>query len=86
MRAIYPEHVWLEWQFTSVPRSFWNDVNNQKRFLEWASGELGVKSLSDWYKVKSAQIIKLGGSFQFFFKNKKKEKKEEKKRERTFTE
>lgn len=33
--ALYPEHEWLDWKFTQVPKGFWGVEDNQRRFLEW---------------------------------------------------
>jgi hypothetical protein len=51
LSSVFPEYEWLPWKFPSTPKFFWDDVNNQKKFVEWAAKELGVKKLSDWYKV-----------------------------------
>lgn len=50
--SVYSEYEWLPWKFRACPRNFWNDVNNQRKFMEWAGKELGIKSMEDWYKVK----------------------------------
>jgi hypothetical protein len=62
VKALRPDHKWLEWEFSQTPQGFWNNVQNQRRFLDWAGGELGVASMEDWYKISKAQVVKLGGS------------------------
>jgi hypothetical protein len=47
----YPEHEWLPWKFSQTPKNYWEDVNNQRKFMEWASKELNIKDMTDWYKV-----------------------------------
>jgi hypothetical protein len=37
--------------------SFWKDINNQKKFIEYASERLDIKTMSDWYKVSSKVSI-----------------------------
>ena len=49
--SVYPEHNWIPWKFVSSPRNLWDDINEQKKFLEWAGKELGIKEMSDWYNV-----------------------------------
>ncbi len=49
--AVYPEYEWLPWRFTQVPKAYWNDINNQKIFLEWAEKQLNIKEKEDWYKI-----------------------------------
>jgi hypothetical protein len=48
---MYPEYEWLPWKFDMCPNNFWEDVKNQKRFLDWAGKELKIKEMSDWYKI-----------------------------------
>ena len=33
------------------PRNYWNDDNNQRKFIESASSQLNIKQLDDWYKI-----------------------------------
>ena len=51
LSQVYPDYEWLPWKFDTVPRNFWLDVNNQRKFLEWAGKELKIKDMSDWYNV-----------------------------------
>jgi hypothetical protein len=48
---LYPEYDWLPWRFTFCPQSYWNDLKNQRKFVEWAGNQLNIKEMSDWYKV-----------------------------------
>ncbi len=34
--TVYSEYEWLPWKFTFVPQNFWNDLKNQKLFMNWA--------------------------------------------------
>jgi hypothetical protein len=62
LSAVYPEHEWLPWKFASCPPNYWDNVNNQRKFIEWAGKQLNIKDMSDWYKVtnkvKYCKIIK----------------------------
>jgi hypothetical protein len=51
LTATFPNYEWLPWKFQSSPRDFWTDVNNQRKFMEWAAKELKIKEMSDWYQV-----------------------------------
>ena len=51
LSEIYPEYKWLPWKFDAIQRNFWRDLNNQRKFMEWAGKELEIKEMSDWYKV-----------------------------------
>jgi hypothetical protein len=51
LSTVYPEYDWLMWKFEKAPRHFWTDLKNQKKFVDWAGKQFGVKDMSDWYKV-----------------------------------
>jgi hypothetical protein len=49
--SIFHEHELLPWKFTRSSLNFWNKVENQRNFMNWASQQLGIKEPSDWYTV-----------------------------------
>jgi hypothetical protein len=51
LSTIYPEYDWLPWKFDKCPQNYWTDVNNQRKFMEWAGKQWNIKELSDWYNV-----------------------------------
>jgi hypothetical protein len=51
LSTLYPEYDWLPWKFDRCPNKFWENVNNQRKFMEWATKELNIKDMSDWYTV-----------------------------------
>ena len=51
LSTLFPEYEWLPWRFGKTPSNFWNNEQNQRKFIEWAGNELGIKNMSDWYKV-----------------------------------
>jgi hypothetical protein len=53
---VYPEHEWLPWRFSKVPNGFWDDIKNQRDFLDWAGKQLNYKNKEDWYKVTKEVI------------------------------
>jgi hypothetical protein len=54
---VYPEYEWLPWRFVNGPKNFWNDVNNSKKFLDWAGKQLGVKEINDWHRVSTKVLL-----------------------------
>jgi hypothetical protein len=48
---MFPEYEWLPWKFSHSAKHFWEDVRNQRRFMEWAAKQLNIKGQSDWYNV-----------------------------------
>ncbi len=54
----YPEQEWLPWKFQqSLPNGFWEDLANQRKFIDWAATQFQIKEMSDWYKI-SIKVIK----------------------------
>jgi hypothetical protein len=51
LSTLYPELEWLPWKFPKCPHNFWDDVNNQRKFVDWAGKQLDIKEMSDWYQV-----------------------------------
>lgn len=71
LRILHPEHSWQPWLFPYVAHGFWEDIDNQKSFLEWAIdetsggksiGKIGSERLAFWYRVEKADLQKLGGT------------------------
>ena len=58
---MYPEYEWLPWKFDAAPRHYWESLENQRKFMDWAGKELGIKEMSDWYKVSQKDFRSLGG-------------------------
>jgi hypothetical protein len=51
LSTMYPKYDWLPWRFEMCPRGYWDDVNNQIKFINWVSKQLNIKQMSDWYKI-----------------------------------
>ena len=58
LQDVYPQHHWLPWKFNKLPLGYWEDIRNQKEFMDWLSEDLKIKDLKDWYKVSLKQIRK----------------------------
>jgi hypothetical protein len=43
---VYPEYQWNEWKFTQVSKGYWDNIENQKKFMTSLSRELGVSRYS----------------------------------------
>lgn len=55
LAGIYPDYDWLPWRFNRCPNSFWDDVKNQRKFLEWVEKQLN----KNWYKITTKVLKKL---------------------------
>jgi hypothetical protein len=61
---IFPDHKWHPWLFktgTMVSIGYWDDPKNQREYLDWLGGHLGVRELEDWYQIKVSDVAKNGG-------------------------
>ena len=51
LSSIYPEYNWHPWKFSQSPRGYWDDIRNQRKFMDCVRSELNIRDMSDWYKV-----------------------------------
>ena len=61
LKALYPEHEWLEWRFHQTSRSYFAERENRISFFTWAMKQLQLRHLSEWYGVSNSQVAELGG-------------------------
>jgi hypothetical protein len=61
VKTIFPEYEWKEWLFDVVSNNFWNNINNQLKYVEWLGKELGYKKHEDWYKITQKLIYDNNG-------------------------
>lgn len=61
VKAIFPDHKWLPWNFSHVPRGFFSKLENQKAYMEWLSSQLEINSMDKWYSVKQSDFAKFRG-------------------------
>jgi hypothetical protein len=52
LSTLNPEYDWLPWKFDRLPDQYWNDLQNQRKFLDWAARQLNIEKFSGWYSVK----------------------------------
>ena len=46
----------MPWKFQTTPRNFWNDISNQRKYIDWLAKELKITKQEDWYSVNQ-QVI-----------------------------
>jgi len=61
LKTVYPEYNWQFWKFSTVPAGEWDEIPNQRQFMDWYANEYGIKSPIEWYKVAAAEIYKRQG-------------------------
>ncbi len=47
-----PRKLWDEWRFARVPRGFWNDAANRRRYIKWLGKRMGFKKPADWLQIR----------------------------------
>lgn len=57
----YPEFQWNAVLFPQITKHWWRQHINQRKFLDWIGGELGIERQEDWYNVTEQQIFSFGG-------------------------
>jgi len=57
----FPEHKWLPWKFTTAPNGFWDDLRNQRAFLDALKEEKGYTSMEEFYQLTGKDLVKAGG-------------------------
>ena len=61
LKSIYPNYEWIPWKF-QTSKNFWSNIENQRKYFNWLSNQLNIKSNEDWYNIKIEQIISLYSS------------------------
>jgi hypothetical protein len=59
LSTVFPEYDWLPWKFDACPNNYWDNMNNQRKFMEWAGKQLNFKDMSDWYNVTQQVNLKI---------------------------
>jgi hypothetical protein len=62
LSSTYPDTNWHLWKFGHPPRYYWNNVENQRIFLDWFENEFHIKNWPDWYNVPTALLVSNGAS------------------------
>src|SRR5689334_10182789 len=64
LNLAYPGTEFYPWLFTQfpIPKGYWNDKENVKKFVRWFEKQIGITKMEDWYKVCNAQFVGYGGN------------------------
>lgn len=76
LSTVYPEYLnlwyyiylilsiykWDLTNFTTAPMNFWDNVSNQKVFLDNLSKKLNIKHVHDWFRITTTKFQAKGGS------------------------
>lgn len=53
---IFVEYSWKPEDMKNLPKGFWDDKTNQRKFLDGLSKELGIKEVKDWNNITVSQM------------------------------
>src|SRR6266540_3951192 len=62
LKDVFPYYDWKEWLFVHVPRCFWQQRANRRRYFDWLGQQLGYRRPEDWYRLTQDQLIAHGGA------------------------
>ena len=49
-------------EISTIPKNYWSNIENQRKYFSWLSNKLNIKSNEDWYNIKLEQLYSLFGS------------------------
>jgi hypothetical protein len=52
----------MEWLLPiSMTHKFWTIASNQRKYLDWAGEQLGIREMDDWYRQSTRSLEQLAG-------------------------
>ncbi len=51
LTSVYPDYEWVSRKFERVPSGYWNEMKNQRKFMDWVFIQLKLATMEDWYKI-----------------------------------
>jgi hypothetical protein len=63
LMTVYSDYDWKPWRFTQgAPMGYWDAVENQKQFFQWAASELDITTDLAWSTITKKRLISMGGA------------------------
>jgi hypothetical protein len=62
LKSIYPQYNFKAFKFRDIPRTYWNDKNNQREYFDELAVELKVSGVEDWYNISIEEVQSRGGA------------------------
>ena len=60
--SIYTEYTWFPWKFNQVKKGYWDDILNQRIYMDWLLKEMKYVDYTDYYKLNYINIIQNYGT------------------------
>jgi hypothetical protein len=63
LQNLYPDYPWQPWKFKQgVASGYWDNLQNQRKFLDAVGKELNFQRLDDWYRIDAKVLMEKGGT------------------------
>jgi hypothetical protein len=73
LQAVYPEHKWIGWKFSTLPTGFWDDYQNRRDFFDSMIKNLGISidRPENLKKITTKHVKQHGGAWMLakFYNN-----------------
>ena len=56
-----PNYNWLPWKFKTITNGYFDDKENQNKYINWLSKELNINKYEDWYNVTYKDFVNNNG-------------------------
>ena len=56
LAKLYPDYEWLPWKFARTPSSFWDNIINQRKYMDWLFKKWNMKDMNEWYEKLSSLV------------------------------
>ena len=67
--SVLNEFPWKPWLFPRVPDHFWENLENQRKFMEWLANKLNINKIEGWYSVTQKVRNQFFLNFLLIFKS-----------------
>ncbi len=61
LTSVFPDYPWQTHKFARVPVRHWDDMSNQRAFMDTLAPKLNVTHMDDWYNLTCASLQQHGG-------------------------
>ena len=53
---------WEDYKFGKVPKNYWDNISNQRKFMDDFAAQLNIENQEEWYDVTTAVLQNHGGA------------------------
>ena len=56
LKSIYPNYEWIPWKFHQIPKNYWSNIENQRKYFDWFENKMNFNDKSNWYSITIKEI------------------------------